>query len=81
MSSTSISELLLEFIVRVFIILPAPLLVFFVLSLVLFLTAPKGSEKRRKRKTWFIIVTVVGGVMFLIWFAIMAFFVLALSHM
>ena len=81
MSSTSISELLLEFIVRVFIILPAPLLVFFVLSLVLFLTAPKDSEKRRKRKTWFIIVTVVGGVMFLIWFAIMAFFVLALSHM
>ena len=81
MLSRTFSEYLLEFIVRVFIILPAPLLVFFVLSLVLFLTSPKGSEKRRKRKTWFIIVSVVAGVMFLIWFAIMAFFVLALSHM
>ena len=59
MLSRTFSEYLLEFIVRVFIILPAPLLVFFVLSLVLFLTAPKGSEKRRKRKTWFIIVSVV----------------------
>ena len=81
MLSRTFSELLLEFIVRVFLILPVPLLLFFVLSLVLFLTAPKGSEKRAKRKTWFIIVTVVSGIMFLIWFAIMAFFVLALSHM
>ena len=81
MSSTSFSEFLLEFIVRVFIILPAPLLVFFILSLVLFLTAPKGSEKRKKRKTWFIVVSIVAGIMFLIWFAIMTFFVLALSHM
>ena len=81
MSSTSFSEFLMELIVRVFIILPAPLLVFFVLSLVLFLIAPKGSEKRKKRKTWFIIVTVVGGIMFLIWLVIVGFFVMALSHM
>ena len=81
MLSRPFSELLLEFIVQVFLILPAPLLLFFVISLVVFLTAPKGSEKRRKRKTWFIVTSVICGVLFLIWFAIIAFFVLALSHM
>lgn len=81
MFSRPFSELLLEFIVQVFIILPAPLLVIFAVCLILFLTAPKGSEKRQKRKTWFIVISVFCAVLFLIWFAIMAFFVLALSHM
>ena len=81
MSKTPISELFWEFIVRLFIILPVPLLIIFAISLILFLTAPKGSDKRKKRKTWFIVISVIAGVMFLIWFAVVAFFVMALSHM
>ncbi len=81
MSNLSISELFYEFIVRLFIILPVPLLIFFIASLVLFLQSPKGSEKRRKRKIWFIVISITAGIMFLIWLFVAVSFVLALSHM
>ena len=81
MSKTPISELFWEFIARLFIILPVPLLFFFLLSLVLFLTAPKGSDKRKKRRTWFIVVSIIAGIMLVIWLAIVAFFTLSIARM
>ena len=81
MSKTPISELFWEFIARVFILLPVPLLFFFILSLVLFLAAPKGSDKRKKRKVWFIAVSVIAGIMLLIWIAVVAFFTLSIAGM
>lgn len=81
MSKIPFSELFWEFIARVFILLPLPLLFFFVLSLVLFLTAPKGSDKRKKRKTWFIVVSIIAGIMLLIWIAIVAYFTLSIARM
>ena len=81
MSNTPVSELFWEFIARLFIILPVPLLFFFLLSLALFLTAPKGSDKRKKRRTWFIVVSIIAGIMLLIWIAIVAFFTLSIARM
>ena len=81
MSNTPVSELFWEFIARLFIILPVPLLFFFLLSLALFLTAPKGSDKRKKRRTWFIVVSIIAGIMLLIWIAIAAFFTLSIARM
>ena len=61
-----------RFLMQVFILLPVFLIIFFILTLVLYKRAPEGSELRRKRRFWFRLVCIVGGTMFLLWLVFMA---------
>ena len=65
-----------RFLMQVFILLPVFLIAFFILTLVLFRRAPEGSELRRRRRFWFRLVCIAGGIMFLLWLAFMVTFFL-----
>ena len=76
---SAIQNTLGRFLMQVFILLPVFLVGFFVLTLVLYKHAPKGSEESRKRRFWFWFVCIAGGLMLLIWLAFMAFLFYAVA--
>ncbi len=75
----SLQATLGRFLMQVFILLPVFLVAFFILTLVLYKRAPLDSELRRKRLFWFRLVCIAGGIMLLIWLAIMAILFFAVS--
>ena len=68
-----------RFLMQVFVLLPVFLIAFFILTLVLYRRAPLDSELRRKRRLWFRLVCIAGGVMLLIWAVFMVILFLAVS--
>lgn len=70
-----------RFLMLIFIFLPLFLLFFFILTLVRYNRAKYLSgEVRRKRRFWFLFVSIAGGIAFLIWLAIVIFFFITVSY-
>ena len=70
-----------RFLILIFIFLPLFLLFFFLLTLVRYCRSKfLSSEVRRKRRFWFLFVSVAGGIAFLIWLAIVIFFLHNVSY-
>ncbi len=68
------------FLIQVFMLLPIIVIPLFLLALILFLSAPKGSPKRRTRRIWFIIVTAVCVIALLTWIAVIAYMTYAINN-
>ena len=65
----------------IFIFLPLFLLFFFILTLVRYNRSKfLSDEVRRKRRFWFLFVSIAGGIAFLIWLAIVIFFFITVSY-